>query len=82
MKPEDFAKETERKSLALNQSKDSLDQTLTELTNSEDQVADVSAKNEILESRLQLDEKYESARKQFDANEAEVFRQGKVFAFR
>ncbi len=82
MKPEDFAKETERKSLALNQSKDSLDQTLTELTNSEDQVADVSAKNEKLESRLQLDEKYESARKQFDANEAEVFRQGNKILLR
>ncbi len=82
MKPEDFAKESERKNSVLNQSKDSLDQTLTELTNSENQVADFSAKNQQLESKLWLDQKYETARKQFDPNEAEVFRQGNKLLLR
>lgn len=82
MKPEDFAKQSEKNANQLDRTEASLAQTSSQLSQSQGQLAAVGEKNDQLESQAWLDKKYEVARSQFNSNEAEVFKQGNKLLLR
>ncbi len=75
-KPEDFAKLSEKNELAMNSSKQQLDQTENALENSENKLVKAVGLNQKLESEAWLDNEFETARAQFTKDEAEVYKQG------
>ena len=80
--PEDFAKQVEKSDLTASQLKSELTQTSTELSKSQDQLADQGDRNQQLQSKLMLDKEFEKARSQFSKEEAEVYRQGNKILLR
>ncbi|MFZ4403651.1 MAG: OmpA family protein [Pseudobdellovibrionaceae bacterium] len=73
---EELALQMEKSEMATEESNKDLAQSESNLSNSERNLARSSASNRRLESELSLDKKYESARRQFTKEEAEVYKQG------
>ncbi|MBK7889785.1 MAG: OmpA family protein [Bdellovibrionales bacterium] len=76
MRPEDFAKKVESNEKAEAQSDKNLTQASTDLALSQGRLANATARNVRLESEVALDREFESARRQFGKDEAEVYKQG------
>lgn len=75
-KPEELAKQIEANELAAQKSKNQLNTSQSALAKSEGNLVSATAQNSKLESQAWLDKEFEKARKEFNSNEAEVYKQG------
>lgn len=75
-KPEELAKQIESNEIAALKSKNQISKGESALANSQDQLQNANAENSQLESKVWLDTEFEKARKEFNTNEAEVYKQG------
>ncbi len=80
--PEDLAKQKEASEIAAQQSAQDINKVSAELQTSQGQLAVSSAQNDKLKSQVWLDQEYEKARKDFDPQEAEVYKQGNRLVIR
>jgi outer membrane protein OmpA-like peptidoglycan-associated protein len=74
--PEQLAERTELNEKSVEQSWADLNHATVALADRDNQLASASAQNDKLQSQVWLDREYDSARRQFSSDEADVYKQG------